>query len=210
MQQMNDGGCIYTLGWNPNAMISGNHCLRTGGHFGIYFDEGSKYYTATNNVFSATGTWATANYWGGENMGNWTVTNNWSTNGSTNITDGDRGNVVSGNVTVTGGNWPAGAQAVMANAGPQGTGNPQAGTIVGTRSGRCADVNGTADNSRARLWDCTGAASQQWTHTSGRVSPWAGCGSVARGRCTSVVSRRCSSRSRSSWSRSPGRWPPSA
>ena len=91
-------------------MISRNHCLRTNGYFGIYFDEGSKYYTATNNVFSNTGTWATANYWGGENMGNWTVTNNWSTNGSTNVTNGDRGNVVSGNVTVTNGNWPSGAQ----------------------------------------------------------------------------------------------------
>jgi hypothetical protein len=121
MQQMNDGGCIYTLAWNPNAMISGNYCLRTNGYFGTYFDEGSKYYTVTNNVFSATGTWATANYWGGENMGNWTVTDNWSTNGSTNVSDGDRGNVVRGNVTVTNGNWPSGAQAVMANAGPQGS-----------------------------------------------------------------------------------------
>ena len=120
MQQMNDGGCIYTLGWNPSALISRNYCLRTNGYFGLYFDEGSKYYTATNNVFSNTGTWATANYWGGENMGNWTVTNNWSTNGSTNVTNGDRGNVVSGNVTVTNGNWPSGAQAVMASAGPQG------------------------------------------------------------------------------------------
>lgn len=165
MQQMNDGGCIYTLAWNPNAVISGNHCLRTNGYFGVYFDEGSKYYTATNNVFSATGTWATANYWGGENMGNWTLTNNWSTNGSTNVTNGDRGNVVSGNVTVTNGNWPSGAQAVMANAGPRSGGNPQAGTIVGGQSGRCVDVNGTANNARARLWDCNGAASQQWTHT---------------------------------------------
>ncbi|WP_416970834.1 right-handed parallel beta-helix repeat-containing protein [Streptomyces sp. 4F14] len=119
MRQMNDGGCIYTLGWNPNAVISDNHCQRTNGYFGLYFDEGSRYYTATRNVLSATGTWATANYWGGENMGAWTVTDNWSTNGSTNITNGDRGNVVRGNVTVTGGNWPAGAQTVIANAGPR-------------------------------------------------------------------------------------------
>ncbi|GAB2627151.1 hypothetical protein Aab01nite_80310 [Paractinoplanes abujensis] len=41
-------------------------------------------------------------------MGNFTVTGNWSTNGSTNVTNGDRGNVVSGNVTVSGGNRPAG------------------------------------------------------------------------------------------------------
>jgi hypothetical protein len=170
MQQMNDGACIYTLGWNPNAVISQNHCLRTNGYFGLYFDEGSKYYTATNNVFSATGTWATANYWGGENMGNWTVTDNWSTNGSTNVTNGDRGNVVSGNVTVNGGNWPAGAQAVMANAGPGGSGDPRASSIVGGQSGRCIEVTGasTANGAGTRLWDCNGAGNQKWTYTSGK------------------------------------------
>ena len=170
MQQMNDGACIYTLGWNPNAVISGNHCLRTNGHFGLYFDEGSRYYTATGNVFSATGTWATANYWGGENMGNWTVTNNWSTNGSTNVSNGDRGNVVTGNVTVTNGNWPSGAQAVMANAGPRDGTAPPTGAIVGGQSGRCVDVSGpsTANDARVQLWDCHGGANQQWTHTSGK------------------------------------------
>ncbi|TDC44346.1 right-handed parallel beta-helix repeat-containing protein [Micromonospora sp. KC213] len=168
MQQMNDGGCIYTLGWNPDALISGNHCLRTNGYFGIYFDEGSKYYTATNNVFSNTGTWATANYWGGENMGNWTVTNNWSTNGSTNITNGDRGNVVHGNVTVANGNWPSGAQAVMASAGPQDGTTPPGGRIVGVQSGRCLDVPGATNGTQVQLWDCTGAANQTWTHTSSK------------------------------------------
>jgi hypothetical protein len=119
MQQMTDGGCIYTLSWNPGAVISDNYCLRTNGWYGLYFDEGSKYYTATRNVLSATGTWATANWWGGENMGNLTVTTNWASNGSTNVTNGDRGNVVSGNVTVANGGWPSGAQAVMSNAGVQ-------------------------------------------------------------------------------------------
>ena len=28
MQQMNDGGCIYTLSANPGSMISDNYCLR--------------------------------------------------------------------------------------------------------------------------------------------------------------------------------------
>jgi hypothetical protein len=171
MQQMNDGGCIYTLSWNPGALISENYCLRTNGYYGLYFDEGSKYYTATNNVFSNTGTWATANYWGGENMGNWTLTNNWSTNGSTNVTNGDRGNVVSGNVTVTNGSWPAGAQAVMASAGPGGTTpTPQGAQIVGGQSGRCLDVPGgsTTNGTQTQLWDCTGAAQQKWTYTSSK------------------------------------------
>ena len=42
MQQMTDGGCIYTLSANPSAVISDNYCLRTNGWFGLYFDEGSK------------------------------------------------------------------------------------------------------------------------------------------------------------------------
>lgn len=171
MQQMNDGGCIYTLSWNPGASISGNHCQRTNGYFGVYFDEGSKYYSVTGNVFNNTGTWATANYWGGENMGNWTVTNNWSTNSSTNVTNGDRGNVVSGNTVVTNGNWPSGAQAVMANAGPGGGGTtgPQNAMLVGAQSGRCAEVaNATTNGNQARLWDCAGGANQRWTHTAGK------------------------------------------
>ncbi|MEO6082886.1 MAG: RICIN domain-containing protein [Umezawaea sp.] len=170
MQQMNDGGCIYTLGWNPSAVISENYCLRTNGYFGLYFDEGSKYYTATNNVFSSTGTWATANYGGGENMGNWTLTNNWSTNGSTNVTNGNRGNTVSGNITVANGNWPAGAQAVMANAGPTGgsTGGPQNAMFVGGQSGRCVDVATATNGTQARLWDCQGGANQRWSLTSAK------------------------------------------
>ncbi|WBB89469.1 RICIN domain-containing protein [Verrucosispora sp. WMMC514] len=170
MQQMNDGGCIYTLSANPGGLISDNYCLRTNGYFGVYFDEGSRYYTARNNVFSSTGTWATANYWYAENMGNFTVTNNWSTNGSTNVTNGDRGNVVSGNVTVTNGNWPSGAQAVMAGAGPQGGSSTQNVQIVGTQSGRCVDVEGasTTNGAQAKLWDCHGGTNQRWTYTAGK------------------------------------------
>ncbi|MGX7672457.1 ricin-type beta-trefoil lectin domain protein [Plantactinospora sp. DSM 117369] len=170
MQQMNDGGCIYTLSANPGGLISDNYCLRTNGYFGIYFDEGSRYYTARNNVFSATGTWATANYWFAENMGNFTVTNNWSTNGSTNVTNGDRGNVVSGNVTVTNGNWPSGAQAVMTAAGPQSGSGQQNVQIVGGQSGRCLEIGGssTTNGTQAQLWDCHGGTNQRWTYTAGK------------------------------------------
>ena len=171
MQQMTDGGCIYTLGWNPSAMISGNYCLRTNGWFGLYFDEGSKYYTTSNNVFSAIGTWATANYWGGENMGNFTVTNNWTSNSSTNITNGDRGNVVYGNTTVTNGNWPPAAQSVMASAGVQSSsGGQQNVLIVGQPSGRCTDIanSSTTNGTQAQLWDCNGGAGQRWTYTSSK------------------------------------------
>ncbi|MFI7430107.1 ricin-type beta-trefoil lectin domain protein [Micromonospora sp. NPDC049836] len=170
MQQMTDGSCIYTLSNHPNGLISDNYCLRSNGWFGLYFDEGSRYYTARSNVFSSTGTWATANYWGGENMGNFTVTGNWSTNGSSNVTNGDRGNVVSGNTTVTNNNWPSAAQAVMAAAGVQSTGGQQGVQIVGGQSGRCAEIGGssTANGTQAQLWDCTGGTNQRWTYTGGR------------------------------------------
>ncbi|MFG3299630.1 ricin-type beta-trefoil lectin domain protein [Micromonospora chersina] len=170
MQQMTDGSCIYTLSANPNGLISDNYCLRTNGWFGLYFDEGSRFYTARTNVFSATGTWATANYWGGENMGNFTVTGNWSTNGSSNVTNGDRGNVVSGNTTVTNNSWPSGAQAVMASAGVQAGGGQQNVLIVGGQSGRCVEIGGssTANGTQAQLWDCTGGTNQRWTYTAGK------------------------------------------
>ncbi|MDA0637785.1 ricin-type beta-trefoil lectin domain protein [Nonomuraea sp. MCN248] len=168
MQQMTDGGCVYTLSWNPGAVISDNHCLRTNGWFGIYFDEGSRYYTVRNNVLANTGTWATANYWYGENMGDFTVTGNWSTNGSTNVTNGDRGNVVNNNVTVANGAWPAGAQAVIASAGPGGQPSGDTGALRGVASNRCLDVNGAsqANGAQVLIWDCNGQANQQWTVTS--------------------------------------------
>ena len=59
------------------------------------------------------------------------------------MTNGDRGNVVNGNVTVANGNWPSGAQAVMASAGPQDGGGPQSTPIAGAQSGRCLDVPGS-------------------------------------------------------------------
>ncbi|RAO31564.1 Beta-glucuronidase [Micromonospora saelicesensis] len=173
MQQMTDGGCIYSLSANPGALIAENYCLRTNGWFGLYFDEGSRYYTARNNVFSSTGTWATANYWYAENMGNFTVTNNWSTNNSTNVTNGDRGNVVNGNVTVSNGNWPSGAQAVINTAGVQsgGSTNPTNVQIVGAQSGRCAEIgnSSTTNGTQAQIWDCiSNVANQRWTHTASR------------------------------------------
>ena len=133
MQQMTDGGCIYTLSANPGApdQRATTACGPTAGS-GSTSTRAPATTPPRNNVFSAIGTWATANYWGGENMGNFTVTNNWATNGSTNVTNGDRGNVVNSNVTVTNGNWPSGAQAVMASAGPQGgSTSPQDMRIVG-------------------------------------------------------------------------------
>jgi Ricin-type beta-trefoil lectin domain len=170
---MNDGSCIYTLSANPSGRISGNYCLRTNGYFGLYFDEGSRYFTGTGNVFSSVGgTWAVVNYGtGNTNTGTLTVTNNWTSSSGTNITNGDRGNVVSGNVVVTNGNWPSGAQAVMTSAGVQsGGGTGQGQEIVGNQSGRCVDVPGatTTNGTQVQLWDCHGGSNQRFTYTSSK------------------------------------------
>jgi hypothetical protein len=117
MRQMNDGSCIYTLSSNPSGQINRNYCLRTNGYFGLYFDEGSRYFSATNNVFSSIGAWAVGNFWGNNNTGDLRLIDNWTSNSSTGITNGDRRNTVSGTVTVTNGAWPAGAQSVMSSAG---------------------------------------------------------------------------------------------
>jgi hypothetical protein len=172
MQQMNDGACIYTLSANPNGRISGNYCLRTNGYFGLYFDEGSRNFTATGNVLSAIGgTWATANYGccGTNTTGGLTLTNNWTSSSGTNLNN-DHGNTVSGNTVVTGGNWPSGAQSVIASAGVQsGSGGPGQ-QIVGGQSGRCVDVpNGaTTNGTQLQLWDCGGQAGQRWVVTAAR------------------------------------------
>lgn len=43
-------------------------------------------------------------------------------------------------------------------------------TIVGTASGRCVDVPGsaTANGTQVQLWDCHGNANQRWTYTANR------------------------------------------
>jgi hypothetical protein len=171
MQQMNDGGCIYTLSANPNGAIRNNYCLHTHGFFGLYFDEGSRFFTATSNVFSDVGTWSTANANPNNNTGTLTVTGNWTTNGTTNIPNGTRGNNVTNNTTVTNNNWPAGAQAVIAAAGvPAGGGSQSNVELVGQQSGRCLDVPNasTTNGTQLQLFDCQGGSGQRWTYTASR------------------------------------------
>jgi hypothetical protein len=168
MRQMNDGGCVYTLSANPGGLISGNYCLRTNGFFGLYFDEGSRLFTASGNVFSSTGgTWATENASGSNNTGTLTLTGNWYSNGGTNIVNGDRGNTVAGNTQVSNGNWPAGAQSVISSAGvrPGGGGAGSTGVLRGTGSNRCLDVPNASqsDGTFLQIFDCNGGANQQWT-----------------------------------------------
>jgi hypothetical protein len=51
MQQLNDGGAIYTLGNQPGTIIRGNHLHDSSGvPGGIYLDEGSGFIEVTGNV----------------------------------------------------------------------------------------------------------------------------------------------------------------
>ncbi|MDX2548870.1 DUF1349 domain-containing protein [Streptomyces sp. WI04-05B] len=120
MQQMTDGGCMYTLSASPGSTFERNYCHNNGDWFGFYHDEGSRNFTDTNNVFRNTGRWANENGTSTNNSGALTLTNNWTSNSSTNITStSGRGDVVSGTVVVSNGNWPSGARTVMDSAGIQ-------------------------------------------------------------------------------------------
>ncbi len=169
MRQMTDGAAFYALSALPGSTINQNYFRNTNGWLGLYFDEGARYLSASNNVFDNIGQWAYGQHWANNNTGNLTLTNNWTTSTNTNIVSGSRGNVNTGTVVVTGGNWPAAARTVMTSAGVQSS-TQQGVTIVGGQSGRCVDVpNSTSANgTQVQLWDCSGGTNQRWTHTASK------------------------------------------
>ena len=183
VQQMTDGGGFYHLSASPGTVVNQNYFRNTNGWLGLYFDEGSRYVSAANNVFDNTGTWAYTQEWANNNTGNLTLTNNWTTNNGTNVKTGTRGNTNSGTVVVTGGNWPTAARNVMNAAGleaayqylksggtrPTSSAIGSTGVLRGVAANRCLDVPGASQNDGTllSLWDCNGGANQNWTQTSG-------------------------------------------
>jgi len=115
MKVLGDGGGIYTLSAQPNSTISGNYLQRMYGSYGgwgIYPDEGSAYFTITNNVVEQTGRWIS--------MWTNTIHDNivqYNYADTTNMASVCTNCTISNNTTVTNGNWPAGAQTIMNNAG---------------------------------------------------------------------------------------------
>ncbi len=81
MQLMNDGGCLYQLGAQPGTVFSRNHCASpahsAGSNFSIYSDEGTRYLTFTQNVFSGYSGWGNQNASGPNETGNLTFNSNW-------------------------------------------------------------------------------------------------------------------------------------
>uniref|UniRef100_UPI0015F0CDA4 right-handed parallel beta-helix repeat-containing protein n=1 Tax=Streptomyces phytophilus TaxID=722715 RepID=UPI0015F0CDA4 len=108
---MFDAGCIYTLSASPNGTLEGNFCEKSG-QLGLYFDEGSRYLTASRNVFLDTAAqWAHANNQNANLTGDQILTGNYATNAAiTGLVDGERGNVVRDNTLFSRDNIPAGAR----------------------------------------------------------------------------------------------------
>ena len=113
-----DGGSIYNLSANPNAVIDDNYIYDNHNTVGLYLDEGSRYVSLTNNVIQDSGVWAFTNASGSNNTDDNTFNQNWYNTGATQVATGaPHNNVLNGNVQISGGNWPLAAQQVMYNAG---------------------------------------------------------------------------------------------
>lgn len=122
--QMNDGGCHYNLGFQPGTVVTENYCEGKGSGplgtiWGEYDDEGSAYITETKNVYANFGAYVTANANSANNTGHITFTNNWGSSASPGL--GGPANVVTGNIALSGDNFPADAQSIVDAAGLEAT-----------------------------------------------------------------------------------------
>ncbi|WP_410634981.1 ricin-type beta-trefoil lectin domain protein [Amycolatopsis sp. cmx-4-83] len=162
---MHDGGSIYHLSADPGSSVDHNHVFDNNRTVGLYLDEGSRYVTLSANVIQDSGVWAFTNASGTNNTNDSTFGGNWYNGGATQVATGSpHNNVLTGNVQVSGTNWPSGAQQVIAAAGT-GTTGPAAGPVRAL--GKCLDVDGasTTPGARVQLWDCTGGGNQSWART---------------------------------------------
>jgi len=171
-----DAGCIYSLSAHPNSSIEENYCENSG-QLGLYFDEGSRYFTVSANVFRNTaGQWAHANNQNSNLTGNLSVTGNYTTNAAiTGLVDGQRGNTVRNNTTFSANAIPAAAAQIIANAGPSNSSG--SGALRSVSAARCLDVpnQSTANGTQLQIWDCWTGANQQWTFTAaGELTVYSG------------------------------------
>ncbi|MFC5665273.1 ricin-type beta-trefoil lectin domain protein [Kitasatospora misakiensis] len=171
-----DGGSIYTLSANPGTTIDHNYIYDNRNTVGLYLDEGSRYETLSNNVVQDSGVWAFTNAGGTNNTNDSTFSVNWYNAGVTQVATGaPHNNVLSGNIQVSGTNWPSEAQQVISQAGV--TGGSTTGALRAVGAGKCLDVpNGsTTLGTQTQIWDCSGAANQVFTRTaSGELTVYSG------------------------------------
>ncbi|WP_413804886.1 right-handed parallel beta-helix repeat-containing protein [Streptomyces sp. OE57] len=113
-----DGGSLYNLSASPGTVMEGNYIYDNHDTVGLYLDEGSRYVALRNNVIQDAGVWAFTNASGTNNTNDSTFSENWYNTGATQVATGaPHNNVLSGNVKVSGGNWPTRARQVMEQAG---------------------------------------------------------------------------------------------
>ena len=174
-----DGGSLYNLSANPGSSFDHNYIYNNQHSVGLYLDEGSRSVTLSNNVVQDSGVWAFTNANGNNNTNDSTFSNNWYNGGSTNVATGPpHNNVLSGNVQVSGTNWPSGAQQVIAATGTGSNGGGSTtGAVRNSASNRCLDINNnsTTPGTQVQIWDCNGGANQTWTHTAaGELTVYSG------------------------------------
>ncbi|WP_051711771.1 ricin-type beta-trefoil lectin domain protein [Streptomyces sp. NRRL S-350] len=178
-QVFHDGGSIYTLSANPGTSIDHNYVYDNRNTVGLYLDEGSRSETLSSNVVQDSGVWAFTNASGGNNTNDSTFSGNWYNGGATQVATGaPHNNVLTGNVQVSGVNWPSGAQQVIAQSGVTGgSGSDVSGAVHAVGAGRCLDVPNasTSPGTQTQIWDCSGAANQLFTRTSaGELTVYSG------------------------------------
>jgi len=165
---MHDGGSIYNLSASPGSVIKDNYMFNNKSTVALYLDEGSRFLTVSANVVQDAGVWAFTNANPNNHTDNNTFSGNWFNGGATQVATGSpHNNVLSGNVQVSGTNWPSGAQQVISQAGIQSSGgafpsgNHQ--LVIGNDS-LCLDVfgNSTASGAAIDQWTCNGQSNQQF------------------------------------------------
>jgi Ricin-type beta-trefoil lectin domain-like len=170
---MHDGGSIYNLSANPGSVIEDNYMYNNNSTVALYLDEGSRYLTVSSNVVQDAGVWAFTNADANNNTSNNTFSGNWYNGGATQVATGSpHNNVLSGNVQVSGYNWPSGAQQVISQAGIQSSGGGFPGgyhRLVIANDSLCLDVYGntTAAGAAIDQWTCNGQSNQQFQFVPG-------------------------------------------
>ncbi len=112
MQTLDDGGSFYTLSAQTNSLFYGNY-LKDSCYQGIYWDEGTGYYTALSNVLDNT-LYNWVNIWTGS-IHNDVATNNFSNTSA--VQNNGTDCVITNTTQVSGENWPLPAQTIIQNAG---------------------------------------------------------------------------------------------
>lgn len=115
--QFSDGGSIYNLSASPGTFIERNYVYNNPG-VGLYADEGSRDMTYRENVLQNNNPWFFNNSYNATRTRDNLVTGNWYNSGGTQIPNQEENNIeVVANVSVDGSQWPAGALAVICEAG---------------------------------------------------------------------------------------------